>query len=127
MHSSHTLYPKMELLFLHLIDQSSILFFFFFLHNKIFFSFASSPRLVKMNFDSRIMYNCSRICSCFFFLSFFLSLRPAFYRLILLKKKKNVALKTGTLNMIFYNTLFLMYALESNLKRTAFAFFYVQL
>lgn len=135
MHSSHTLYPKNGT-----SSSSSInrrFFFFFFLHNKIFFSFASSPRLVRMNFRfTRIMYNCSRICPfCFsLFLSFSLSLRPAFYRLILLKKKKKNLLhsKTGTLNTIFYNIhYFLLYcARESNLKRYCFCVFfsfYVQL
>lgn len=124
MHSSHTLYPKMELLFLHLIDQSIDSFFFFFLHNKIFFSFASSPRARanEFRFTHYVQLFANPFLFLFFFFSFF-RLDPLFIDWSSSRKKKNVALKTGTLNMIFYNTLFLMYALESNLKRTAFAFF----
>lgn len=102
MHSSHTLYPKMELLFLHLIDQSIDSFFFFFLHNKIFFSFASSPRARanEFRFTHYVQLFANPFLFLFFFFSFF-RLDPLFIDWSSSRKKKMLHSKRAPLIWYF--------------------------
>lgn len=101
MHSSHTLYPKMELLFLHLIDQSSILFFFFFYITKYF-------SLSRAHHGSWKWISIHALCTIvresvlvfFFFLSFF-RLDPLFIDWSSSRKKKMLHSKRAPLIWYF--------------------------
>lgn len=106
--------PKMNLSFFCFISVV-----FFFLHNKIF-SFTRSPWLARSNFASHIYIQLLADLIFFPFLSprsAFLFHRSVFFQKNLLFAKRSLLLR------YFYNTVFLMYAHDSNLKRTASACF----
>lgn len=111
---SHIVSQKWTSLLFHLSR-----FFFFFLHNKIF-SFTRSPWLARSNFASRIYI---QLLTDLIFFPFF-SPRSAFFFINQSSSKKNLLFaKRSLLLQYFYNTVFLMYAHDSNLKRTASACF----
>ena len=108
--------PKMNL---SSVSSQSFFFFFFFYITKYSLSRARHGSHDRISLHAFI-YNCLRILSFFPFFR----LDPLFFFINQSSSKKNLLFaKRSFLLQYFYNTVFLMYAHDSNLKRTASACF----